>query len=158
MLLLLFVAFLIVPAIELYLIIEVSHQVGFGNTLIALVFISVIGAWMVKREGLEIIRKAQIELSKGNLPGKQIVEGLLILCAGVLMLTPGFGTDALGLVLLFPLTRIMLRSFLTRIFLKKLETGKTFFWATKNKGDQHIVDVEWDRSNQKNQNEKELEE
>ena len=52
----------------------------------------------------------------------------------------------------------MLRSFLTRIFLKKLETGKTFFWATKNKGDQHIVDVEWDRSNQKNQNEKELEE
>ena len=113
---------------------------------------------MVKREGLEIIRKAQIELSRGNLPGKQIVEGLLILFAGVLMLTPGFGTDALGLVLLFPLTRIMLRSFLTRIFLKKLETGKIFFWATKNKADQQIVDVKWDRSTQKNQNEKELEE
>ena len=83
MLLLLFAAFLIVPAIELYLIIEVSHQVGFGNTLIALVFISVIGAWMVKREGLQIIRKTQIELANGQLPGKQIVEGLLILLAGV---------------------------------------------------------------------------
>ena len=67
MLLLLFAAFLIVPAIELYLIIEVSHQVGFGNTLIALVFISVIGAWMVKREGLQIIRKTQIELANGQL-------------------------------------------------------------------------------------------
>ena len=120
MLLLLFAAFLIVPAIELYLIIEVSHQVGFGNTLIALVFISVIGAWMVKREGLQIIRKTQIELANGQLPGKQIVEGLLILLAGVLMLTPGFATDAIGLLLLFPLTRIMLRSFLTRRFVKKL--------------------------------------
>ena len=64
----------------------------------------------------------------------------------------------ISIFLLFPFTRIMLRSFLSRIFLKKLESGKTFFWATKNKGDQHIVDVEWDRSNQKNQNEKELEE
>ena len=62
MLFLLFAAFLIIPAVELYLIIEASHQFGFGNTLIALVSISVIGAWMVKREGLEIIRKAQIEL------------------------------------------------------------------------------------------------
>ena len=158
MLFLLFAAFLIIPAVELYLIIAASHQFGFGNTLIALVSISVIGAWMVKREGLEIIRKAQIELSRGKLPGKQIVEGLLILIAGVLMLTPGFGTDALGLVLLFPLTRIMLRSIFTRLFMKKLETGKSFLWATKSNGGQQVVDVEWDKSNSKEENQKELEE
>ena len=144
MLLLLFAAFLLVPAIELYLIIEVSHQVGFGNTLIALVFISVIGAWMVKREGLEIIRKTQIELANGRLPGKQIVEGLLILLAGVLMLTPGFGTDAIGLLLLFPLTRIMLRSFLTRRFVKKIDKGEAFLWGSKNNDDQQVIDVDWD--------------
>jgi UPF0716 protein FxsA len=158
MLLLLFAAFLIVPAIELYLIIEVSHQVGFGNTLIALVFISVIGAWMVKREGLEIIRKTQIELANGQLPGKQIVEGLLILLAGVLMLTPGFGTDVVGLFLLFPLTRIMLRSFLTRRFVKKIEKGQAFFGGLKNNVGQQVVDVEWDRSNPKEQKKIELEE
>ena len=158
MLLLLFAAFLIVPAIELYLIIEVSHQVGFGNTLIALVFISVIGAWMVKREGLQIIRKTQIELANGQLPGKQIVEGLLILLAGVLMLTPGFATDAIGLFLLFPLTRIMLRSFLTRRFIKKLKTGHAFLWGSKNNDSQRVVDVEWDVSDTNKRNKKELEE
>ena len=158
MLLLLFAAFLIVPAIELYLIIEVSHQIGFGNTLIALLFISVIGAWMVKREGLEIIRKAQIELANGQLPGKQIVEGLLILLAGVLMLTPGFATDAIGLLLLFPLTRIMLRSFLTRRFVKKLKTGQVFLWGSKNNVSQRVVDVEWDVSDPNDRNKKELEE
>ena len=157
MLLLLFAAFLIVPAIELYLIIEVSHQIGFGNTLIALLFISVIGAWMVKREGLEIIRKAQIELANGQLPGKQIVEGLLILLAGVLMLTPGFATDAIGLLLLFPLTRIMLRSFLTRRFVKKLKTGQAFLWGSKNNVSQRVVDVEWDVSDPNDRNKKELE-
>ena len=158
MLLLLFAAFLIVPAIELYLIIEVSHQVGFGNTLIALVFISVIGAWMVKREGLQIIRKTQIELANGQLPGKQIVEGLLILLAGVLMLTPGFATDAIGLLLLFPLTRIMLRSFLTRRFVKKLKTAQAFLWGSKNNDSQRVVDVEWDVSDTNKRNKKELEE
>jgi len=158
MLLLLFAAFLIVPAIELYLIIEVSHQIGFGNTLIALLFISVIGAWMVKREGLEIIRKAQIELANGQLPGKQIVEGLLILLAGVLMLTPGFATDAIGLLLLFPLTRIMLRSFLTRRFVKKLKIGQAFLWGSKNNVSQRVVDVEWDVSDPNDRNKKELEE
>ena len=156
--LLLFAAFLIVPVIELYLIIEVSHQVGFGNTLIALVFISVIGAWMVKREGLEIIRKTQIELAKGQLPGKQIVVGLLILLAGVLMLTPGFATDVIGLFLLFPLTRVMLRSFLTRRFIKKLETGQAFLWGSKNNADQQVVDVEWDISHFNERNKKGLEE
>jgi len=158
MLLLLFAAFLIVPAIELYLIIEVSHQVGFGNTLIALVFISVIGAWMVKREGLQIIRKTQIELANGQLPGKQIVEGLLILLAGVLMLTPGFATDAIGLFLLFPLTRIMLRSFLTRRFVKKIDKGKAFLWGSKKNVDQRVVDVEWDSSDVNDLNKKGLEE
>tara|TARA_B100000902_G_C26868578_1_gene696609 strand:- start:83 stop:559 length:477 start_codon:yes stop_codon:yes gene_type:complete len=158
MLLLLFAAFLLVPAIELYLIIEVSHQIGFGNTLIGLVFISVIGAWMVKREGLEIIRKTQIELVNGKLPGKQIVEGLLILLAGVLMLTPGFATDAIGLLLLFPLTRIMLRSFLTRRFVKKIEKGEAFLWGSKKNVDQQVVDVEWDASTVNDRNKKRLEE
>lgn len=74
------------------------------------------------------------------------------------MLTPGFATDAIGLLLLFPLTRIMLRSFLSRRFVKKLKTGQAFLWGSKNNAGQQVVDVEWDVSDLNDRNEKELEE
>ena len=119
-LILLLVAFLVVPVVEIYLIIEVAQFTGILNTVALLILVSVVGAWMVRREGLGILRRAQGELIAGRVPGRQMVDGLLVLVAAVLMLTPGFATDAVGLVLLFPPSRITVREILIRQFTRRV--------------------------------------
>ena len=116
-------AFLAVPIVEIYLIVEVARYAGILNTVALLVLVSVVGAWMVRREGLGILRRAQEELATGRVPGRQVVDGLLVLVAGALMLTPGFATDALGLALLFPPSRIAVREVLIRRFARRVNLG-----------------------------------
>ena len=116
-------AFLAVPIVEIYLIVEVARYAGILNTVALLVLVSVAGAWMVRREGLGILRRAQDELATGRVPGRQVVDGLLVLVAGALMLTPGFATDALGLALLFPPSRIAVREVLIRRFARRVNLG-----------------------------------
>ena len=94
--------FLALPIAELFVIIQVGHVLGVLETLALLVLISVIGAWLVKREGLSVLRRARAQLDGGLVPGRELVDGSLILLAGALMLTPGFITDAVGLLLLLP--------------------------------------------------------
>ena len=117
------VAFLAVPIVEIYLIVEVARYVGVLNTVALLILVSVVGAWMVRREGLGILRRAQDELAAGRVPGRQVVDGLLVLVAGALMLTPGFATDALGLAFLFPPSRITVREVLIRWFARRANLG-----------------------------------
>ena len=119
-LLFLVVVFLAVPIVEIYLIVEVTRYAGILNTIALLILVSVIGAWMVRREGLGILRRAQSELAAGRTPGRQMVDGLLLLVAGVLMLTPGFATDTLGLALLFPPSRSTVREVLIRRFARRV--------------------------------------
>ena len=94
-----------------------------------LFLVSVVGAWLVRREGLGILRKAQEEMAQGRVPGRQLVDGLLVLFGGALMLTPGFATDALGLSLLFPPTRALLRAVASRWFGRRMANGQpTMTW------------------------------
>ena len=95
---------------ELAVIVQVAGSTGVLNTIGLLVLVSVVGAWLVRREGLGILRRAQREAAAGRIPGREMVDGLLVLGAGALMLTPGFVTDAVGLALLFPPTRAFLLS------------------------------------------------
>lgn len=104
------IAFLVVPIIELYLFVEVSSAIGFGYALLWIVGVSVVGAWLVKREGLSALRRANRKVSGGELPTDELITGILILFAGALMLTPGFLTDAFGLLLLFPPSRALVRN------------------------------------------------
>lgn len=104
------ITFLVVPIIELYLFVEVSSAIGFGYALLWIVGVSVVGAWLVKREGLSALRRANRKVSGGELPTDELITGILILFAGALMLTPGFLTDAFGLLLLFPPTRALVRN------------------------------------------------
>ena len=106
---LLLLAFLIVPILELYLFFEVASAVGFGPALFWIVAVSAVGAWMVKREGTGALRRANRKVAGGKLPTDELVNGILIVLAGALMLTPGFLTDAAGLLMLFPPTRALLR-------------------------------------------------
>ena len=101
--------FIIIPIAELYIIIQVAQTTGVFNSIILLILVSLVGAWLVKAEGLGVLKKIQIQLGKGEIPSKELVDGGLILLAGALMLTPGFLTDAFGLLLLFPLTRPLFR-------------------------------------------------
>ena len=99
---LLALVFILVPIAELYVIIQVGHVLGVVNTLGLLLLISFTGAWLMKREGLSTWRRAQRQVEAGVLPGRELVDGALILLAGALLLAPGFITDALGLLLLLP--------------------------------------------------------
>ncbi len=113
---LLLLAFLVVPIVELYLFVQVADAIGFLSTLFWIVAVSIIGAWLVKREGMGALRRANEKVSRGQPPTDELVNGILILLAGALMLTPGFLTDAVGLLLLFPPSRAVLRGSLKSRF------------------------------------------
>ena len=115
---------LCVPLLELYVIIQVAGGMGTGQTILLLILVSVVGAWMVRRSGLGVLNQIRNRLNLGQLPAAELVDGLLILLAGALMLTPGFITDAVGLLLLFPPTRVLVRSLLMRHFAKKVTVGR----------------------------------
>lgn len=119
----LFLLFLVVPIVELYVIVQVAGGIGVLETIGLLIVISIVGAWLVRREGLGVLRKVQTQLAQGEMPTKQIVDGGLILFAGALMLTPGFVTDALGVLLLIPPTRIAIRQILMRRFKGRIQVA-----------------------------------
>ena len=87
---LLFVLFIVVPILELMLIIQVGQAVGAWNTVILLVVDSLVGAWLVKHQGLGLLRKSKDRLRNGEMPSDEIFSGVAVLFAGALMLTPGF--------------------------------------------------------------------
>jgi UPF0716 protein FxsA len=106
--------FIVVPIAELYVIIQLGHVFGVLNTLGLLVLISFAGAWLMKREGLSTLRRAQRQVDAGVVPGRELVDGALILLAGALLVAPGFLTDAVGLLLLFPPVRAGVRAVVRR--------------------------------------------
>ena len=116
----LLLALLCVPLLELYVIIRVADSVGPGQTILLLIVVSVVGAWMVRRSGLGVLSQIRARLDRGELPAGELVDGLLILIAGALMLTPGFITDVVGLLLLFFPTRLVVRSLLVRRFARRI--------------------------------------
>ena len=119
--------FLIVPIVEIYIIIQVGAAVGGWNAIALMILVSIVGAWMVRREGLSLIGRIQSQLNAGSLPTKELVDGLLVVMAGALMLTPGFLTDAFGLFCLFPPTRMIIRTVLIGRFANKVEVAGAGF-------------------------------
>ncbi len=108
------VLFLLVPLAELYVIIQVGQAFGALNTIALLIVISVAGAWLAKREGLSVWRRFQNQVQVGAVPGKEIADGVMILFAGALLMTPGFLTDLLGIALLLPPVRAAVRGIALR--------------------------------------------
>lgn len=106
----LLVLFLVVPLAELYVIIQVGQAFGALNTIGLLILVSAAGAWLVKREGIGIWRRFQRQVEAGTVPGREIADGVMVLFAGALLLTPGFLTDVLALALLLPPVRAGVRT------------------------------------------------
>lgn len=112
----LLLAFLLVPLLELYVFVQVADAIGFLSTVAWIVVVSVVGAWIVKREGMSALRRANEQVSGGQVPTNELVNGILILFGGALLLTPGFFTDVLGLLLVLPPSRALLRGTVKRRF------------------------------------------
>ena len=106
--------FLVVPLAELYVIIQVGQAFGALNTIALLIIISAAGAWLVKREGIAVWKRFQRQVESGAVPGKEIADGVMILFAGALLMTPGFLTDILALALLLPPVRAAIRGILMK--------------------------------------------
>ncbi len=97
--------FLVVPLIEIYLLIKVGGLIGAGWTIFCVVFTAVLGAFLVRSQGFATLRRIQADLDAGALPAMSLLEGVCLLIAGALLLTPGFVTDAIGFACLTPVLR-----------------------------------------------------
>ena len=118
---LLFIVFIGVPFAELYVLLQVGHTIGVLNTLGLLILVSLVGAWLAKREGIGVVRRLQAALNAGRVPGVELIDGFLILLAAALMITPGFLTDIVGILLLLPPVRAVVRHSLRRRFARRVE-------------------------------------
>jgi UPF0716 protein FxsA len=114
------VAFILVPIAELAVIIAVGDVLGLLPTLVLLLAVSLAGAWLAKREGLAAWRRFQLALAEGRVPTNEVADGAMILLAGALLLTPGFLTDVVGVLLLLPPTRALARRLAPRLAARRL--------------------------------------
>ena len=106
--------FTLIPMIELAIIIKVGSYLGVFKTIILLVMFSVLGAYLARMQGFLVLKRIQNSLEQGLMPTEEMLDGFLILVAGILLLTPGFLTDLWGLFLLLPWTRALIKIFLRR--------------------------------------------
>lgn len=100
--------FIVVPIVEIALFIKVGGVLGAGMTIFLVVLTALIGASLVRSQGIKTLLTVQQRLEQGEMPAQQILEGVMLAITGVLLLTPGFMTDALGMVILLPAPRAML--------------------------------------------------
>lgn len=120
---------IVVGIVEIAVMIQVGQWLGVVNTIGLLLLISVIGAWLVKRQGLGVLRKISEQRMAGQLPAAPVFDGALILVAGVLLVIPGFVTDALGLLLLVPPVRAVARRYARRRFLRRVQVVRPSTWS-----------------------------
>jgi UPF0716 protein FxsA len=117
-----FLALIAVPIVELYVIVQVGQEIGVLPTLALLVVLSMSGAWLLRQQGMATWRRLQAALQRGEMPTREVTDGALILLGGALLLTPGFVSDAVGLVLLVPVTRAVAKG-VARRFLGRVAAG-----------------------------------
>ena len=101
----LFLFFLIVPFVEIYLLLKIGSIVGVMPTIFLVVFTAVLGAWLLRQQGLATWQRFQRNLQQGAVPAFEMIEGPILLVGGALLLTPGFFTDVLGFACLIPQAR-----------------------------------------------------
>ncbi|MGH7772330.1 MAG: FxsA family protein [Candidatus Binatia bacterium] len=119
----LFLLFTIVPLVELYFLIKIGSYLGALNTILLLLATGFLGAVLIRLEGLRTMRQIADTLSQGAVPAEEMVDGLLIFAAGVLLLTPGVLTDIIALFLLVPSTRTLFKRWLRKKFGRMVASG-----------------------------------
>ncbi|WP_100642566.1 FxsA family protein [Alteromonas facilis] len=112
----LFLLFAVMPIVEIALLIQVGDIIGGWNTVAIVIITAFIGAYLVRQEGLSTLQEAQRKMQQGAMPGDEMAQGLFLVIAGVLLVTPGFVTDIIGLLFTFaPTRKLFARALLTKL-------------------------------------------
>ena len=119
----LFLLFTTIPLVELMLLIEVGSRVGALSTIAICLVTGFVGASLARSQGADVLRRMQVTVQQGGLPARELLDAVLILMAGVVLLTPGFVTDTAGILLLLPPTRAVIRAGLYQWIQVKLAEG-----------------------------------
>ena len=115
--------FILVPLLEIYILIESGRIIGIGSTVTLIVLTGISGAWLARNQGLDMLRRIQSEVENNHMPTVSLLNGFLVLVGGVLLLTPGFFTDAVGFSFLIPATRQFWLATLKTWLEKKIQQG-----------------------------------
>ncbi len=116
----LFLLFTCIPLVELYLLIRIGQMIGAFHTILLVLLTGMAGAWLARREGTRTLDRIQGLLSRGEMPGEELLDALLIFMAGLVLITPGILTDLLGLFLLVPRGRAFVRKKLGDYFQRRV--------------------------------------
>jgi UPF0716 protein FxsA len=127
-----FLLLLVVPILEIATIIAVGRVIGGWQTLLLLVLESLLGAWLVRREGARAWTALTTALNTGRMPSRELADAALVLVGGTLLLTPGFLTDVVGFFFILPLTRPLARGVLETVVARRLLGG--FFGGGRGSG------------------------
>lgn len=125
--------FILIPALELWGIIEMGQWIGGFGTFGLLLLTGFLGAWFIRVEGRKVWRQAQLQLQAGQVPGHMLLEGLCVLAGGIMLMVPGFISDIIGITLLFPLTRPLYRLLLYRLLERKVRNGSFTIGSGRNR-------------------------
>lgn len=115
---------IIVPLIEIWGLLQVGEWIGAWPTVLAVIATGVIGGTLAKWQGLQTWRLAQLQIGQRQVPGEAVLDGICILMGGIMLLTPGFFTDFMGLLLLLPWTRRFVKLWLKRWFYRLVRDGR----------------------------------
>ncbi|KRF59496.1 exlusion protein FxsA [Bacillus sp. Soil768D1] len=120
-----FLLFIIaMPVIEIIVLLLSGNVIGFWPTLFLIVATGLIGAYLAKRQGMETWKKAQEQIRYGMMPGNEIIDGICIFLGAALLISPGLISDIIGLILVFPPTRNLLKPIVIRFIMNRMNKGK----------------------------------
>jgi UPF0716 protein FxsA len=114
----------LIPFLEIYFLIRLSHSIGWGNTLIIIFLTGLIGAALLRKQGHEILMQIQVSAGQNQLPSDALAKGLFTFIGGLLLLTPGIITDFIGLSLIFPLTQALWKKYFMLQWQNGIKAGK----------------------------------
>ncbi len=117
---------ILIPILEIYLFIKIGAQIGAFNTILLIFITAIIGVYYAKYEGLNTIRSGITQLVRNEMPAYEIISGAAIAFAALLLILPGFATDCLGFLLIFPITRKLFFGNLSKKFNKNKDIKKNF--------------------------------
>lgn len=120
--------FTMVPLIELAILFKLNQYVGLGYTLGIVIFTGVLGAYLAKSQGNQILFRIRTEMGEGRMPGDELINGLCVLIGGAMLLTPGILTDTTGFILVLPGTRHLVKVFIKNKLRKMIDEGKVNFY------------------------------
>ena len=143
----LFLLFAILPIVEITVLINIGEQIGGWNTVAIVIITALAGAYLVRQQGLSTLLHAQQKMQTGNIPGQELAEGLLLVIAGVLLVTPGFITDGLGFLLCLPVTRpVIAKSLLKQLSVQVVNQSQDgqFYSQQRPSSNDDIIEGEFE--------------